>query len=314
MNADINQQINRALDQKLQIERLQARLLSAHRQLLTKRSQLSEVEQKLKSEEEDVERLSHLSLAELFYTILGSKEEQLEKERQEALAARLEYTQVKHAVDSLQQEIEALQSEIASLPDVEALISRLKAEREAAILQAGGANADRLRKIDDQFQDLRKQQKEVQEAVSAGDSALHGLEGVLQSLGSAENWGVWDLLGGGLLADFAKHSRIDDARDQVFAVQELLRRFQRELSDVDMNQNVLITIDSFDRFADTFFDGLITDWIVQSKIQDSLKNVQGLYTRVAQILTSLKQQLASLDQEIARLEADRQAFMEQITH
>ena len=41
---------------------------------------------------------------------------------------------------------------------------------------------------------------------------LDSLDSVLSSLESAEGWGTWDLLGGGLISDLAKHSHIDDAK------------------------------------------------------------------------------------------------------
>ncbi|MBR5289889.1 MAG: hypothetical protein IKU28_02725 [Erysipelotrichaceae bacterium] len=45
----------------------------------------------MKREQSDVERLEKTSLSALFYTMLGQKEEKLEKEKAEAYAAQVKY-------------------------------------------------------------------------------------------------------------------------------------------------------------------------------------------------------------------------------
>ena len=49
-------------------------------------------------------------------------------------------------------------------------------------------------------------------------------DNALKNLNSAEGWGTWDLLGGGLISDLAKHSHIDDAKNDVANAQNLLRK------------------------------------------------------------------------------------------
>jgi hypothetical protein len=65
-----------------------------------------------------------------------------------------------------------------------------------------------------------------------------------------ENWGTWDVIGGGLISTAVKHSRIDRARASAHQVQQLLRRFQRELGDVGATSDITIDIGSFATFAD----------------------------------------------------------------
>jgi hypothetical protein len=133
--------------------------------------------------------------------------------------------------------------------------------------------------------------KEITEAVAAGNNVLSDLEQAIQSLGSAENWGVWDMLGGGLISDMIKHSHIDDARALVNKVQTNISQFKRELADVRNDVEIQINIGELASFADFFFDGLITDWIVQSKIEDSLAQAQkakGIIVQAVQQLEHLK--------------------------
>ena len=51
-------------------------------------------------------------------------------------------------------------------------------------------------------------------------------------------------------------------------------------------------------FADYFFDGLIVDWVVQSRINDAKKRVNALRIQVASIERSL---IAELQKNAARI-------------
>ena len=62
---------------------------------------------------------------------------------------------------------------------------------------------------------------------------LRQTEAVYGSLNSAGNWGTWDVLGGGLLTDMMKYSRLDDAQRGMEQLQSALRRYRAELADVD---------------------------------------------------------------------------------
>ncbi|MSA03534.1 hypothetical protein GKG47_18860 [Lactonifactor sp. BIOML-A3] len=63
-------------------------------------------------------------------------------------------------------------------------------------------------------------QNEIQEAKTAGRQALEALEEAEDFLQSARNMGIWDMLGGGLLADIMKHSRLDKATRCLEAARE----------------------------------------------------------------------------------------------
>ena len=53
--------------------------------------------------------------------------------------------------------------------------------------------------------------REMQEAVQAGERVLQTLYAARDKLGSARNWGIFDMLGGGFISDLVKHSKMNDA-------------------------------------------------------------------------------------------------------
>ena len=73
------------------------------------------------------------------------------------------------------------------------------------------------------------QLREIDEAVRAADDALAYLRRAARSLGSARNYGVWDILGGGFLATMLKHSKLDKARVEMENARDAMRRFSDEL-------------------------------------------------------------------------------------
>ena len=76
-------------------------------------------------------------------------------------------------------------------------------------------------------------ERELREAKLAGQEALDYLNRAADSLQSAGNWGVVDMLGGGLISTFVKHSKMNDAEELVQQARSALKRFQKELMDVE---------------------------------------------------------------------------------
>jgi len=236
--------------------------------------------------------LERTSLTALFYSAFGSHERQLEKERQELLSAQLHYQQTKHQVEYLEREQDYLKGQLEKLEGVEAKYEALLSEKEALLRGSNHALASELIENAEQSAILASEVKELFEALQAGRDVLSSLEGVLDSLESAKNWGTWDMFGGGFLSTSLKHNRIDQARDGIHEVQAKLSSFERELADVREQIELKIDIGEFETFADFFFDGLIVDWVVQSRIVESLersRNAKGVLVRVIEELEPLEQ-------------------------
>ncbi len=134
--------------------------------------------------------------------------------------------------------------------------------------------------------EIRRQ--EIDEAIRAGNKALISLRLAQEKLSSAKNWGILDILGGGLITNMVKHSKINDASSYLKEAKDSLRIFQRELKDIPDFTVLEIDISSFLSFADFFFDGLIADYMVQTKISDAKDNIDEAIIRVESLLRELK--------------------------
>lgn len=131
--------------------------------------------------------------------------------------------------------------------------------------------------------------RKVAETKAVAQGALTLLGEVEKQLKSARNWGVYDLVGGGLFSSMIKHKRINNAERLLQQVRVKLVELQRLLGDVSLGVDSEINITSFERFMDIAFDNLIADWLVQSKIQNSRKSVANITAEVRKIIRTLDQ-------------------------
>lgn len=131
--------------------------------------------------------------------------------------------------------------------------------------------------------------KELREAKAAGQEALDCLNRAADSLKSAGNWSVADMLGGGLITTFVKHSRMNDAEALVQQAKSALKRFRKELMDVENVAEFHIETGDFLAFADYFFDGIIADWLMHARINEARSQVEDARQKVMNIMKQLNQ-------------------------
>jgi len=130
--------------------------------------------------------------------------------------------------------------------------------------------------------------KEVREAITAANRALDSLESAQRELKGAKNWGLRDLVGGGMMTTMFKHGRMDKAQRQIEDAKYYLQVLKKELRDIDVPMNFNIEVGGFLSFADLFFDGAVADWMVQSRINDAIRQVNNANARVMEILGNLQ--------------------------
>lgn len=311
MLSEISVQLTQVIEKRKLKEKIEGDLAQVTQDLDTQNKRMAELEQRLKKEQVDVERLERLSLAGLFYSVLGSREQQTEKERQELLAAQLKYQQARQTIHALHSDQADLEARLKNLQGVEDEYSALMAHKEILLSQLNPQIAAGMTHLSMQIADRNAEKREVDEALAAASLALESLDQVIESLENAEGWGYWDILGGNLLTTALKHSHIDDARAAVEDAQAQISRFNRELADVKRSTNIAIEIGGLEIFADYFLDGLIVDWIVQSKIQESLEQSRQTKAGIARAVENLNQLKSNLFSQLQDLSDQHTRLIEQ---
>lgn len=281
--------------------KLEAMTASLHAQLAKLRAEEQRLDHVRRKEQSEVERLEKASLASFFYALAGKKEEKLDRETAEAYAATLKHSAARRQAEAAVQELRALKEELSGLAGVEAHYERAFAAKAEAVKAVDPAHGAEICRIEEQLGRITAQDREIDEAITAGGAALAQISVIEGELDSAESWGTWDLLGGGLIADLAKHSHLDSAQAQVDRLQGLLGRYRTELADVAVAAEVQAQIDGFLRFADYFFDGLFADWAVLKRIRGSQEQISSVRSQVENVQRTLAGIKASLRAEAGRL-------------
>ena len=268
-------------------KRLEAKLQELYTQQEMLETQTQTLEQAKLSEQADVDRLEGRSLAAFFYNVVGKLDQKLDKERQEAYAAQVKYDAAARELDSVQADIARCGEQADQLEGCEERYQAALQEKAAAIRRSGSDAARKLLKTETKISALESRMKEIQEAVDAGNTALLAVDKVLGTLDDAASLSTWDVLGGGLLVDLAKHESLDNAQEQVEQLQEDLRRFKTELADVTVEADLRVSIDGFLQFADFFFDGLFADLAVMDHIHGSQEKVRKTRDEIQAVLSRL---------------------------
>lgn len=309
MLADISQQLITLEEKRKREEKLQRDLAETQKRLKESEKETDALRAKLRNEMVDVRKLEKLTLRSLFQTMLGSREEQLEKERQELLRAQLAYQKSKKLAEHLKEDRKAIRRELAELGNLDEQHSQLLAEKEAALQSSGSPVAQSIRDLSFEMATLQSEKKELQEAIQAGRKVIDGLDQTAHALSSAKNWGVWDMLGGGMISTAVKHDYIEDARLGAEQVQADLARFHRELVDVGNQQQLVVELEPFERFADWFMDGILFDWLVQAKINQSYDQVYRVMDHAKAVVTKLEKRLSAVNLDLENLEQKRRTLI-----
>ena len=133
--------------------------------------------------------------------------------------------------------------------------------------------------------------KEIREAIAAGERALSSLRQAQNKMDSARGWGIIDMFGGNLLTGLIKHSQAHDASRFVEDAKRDLAVFQNELQDVRDLQGLNVEVGDFLTFADFFWDGLLADLLVQSRINDARRKIADAIRRTEDVVQRLKRSL-----------------------
>jgi len=258
----------------------------------TKLNRFFEIMQK---EEQDVKNLEELSIVSMYYSLFGDKQQQLNKEQVEFFAAKLKFDSCQNSITSMKREVIGYQIQIDDCDKYEAgYIESLKNNND---------NNNQYLEITDKIARLNSTNIEMSEAIVAGKLAKVAIKGVIKKMQSASNWGLVDMFGGGMIVTAIKHSKLNQSQKMVENVKVLIDKFHRELDDIDngFNSELEININGFGKFADYFFDGLIFDWVVQSKINKCLNAFIETEKEISQMVNLLLIELSKSKTQVGNI-------------
>lgn len=264
--------------------------------------------QRLDEEEHDVESLTGMTLSNLIYSMLGKKEDKLEREQLEVIEAKAKYDEALRTLKDTKDEIQKVHQDLSQVRGWKVEYAAILRQKEQSILH----NNTEIMALVDRQTELTRTMKELKEAIQAGILVVENLERATDGLQKARNWGTYDMLGGGMISTHLKHNHIDDAMDYIHGAQWELSRFSKELRDVQMTTSIEIDMGDFLKFSDYFFDGFITDWMVQGRINDTLNQVEDKLHAINEILRQLEHEHKMLESELTTVNHQYVTTLEQV--
>lgn len=306
---EIDRELERARQKMERSRKLDVILQDLKEQSVRRRRAEEEARAVLEKEQGDVEELERMSLVSFLARIQGDLESRKAEERREAAMAKARYDAAKWDLEDLDRRLRDFAQEKESLKGLEKQYQALLDEKEAVLRSQGGAQSQRLGQLAQEQERTAGELREIQEAIQAGLAAQRALEEMSGDLSGAENWGVWDMVGGGIMATFAKHGCLDDAQDAAYEARRALSRFRTELADVSSEQVPDVELGDFAVFADYFFDGLFADLFVQSRIREAQGQVEAVTQRVERLIVRLRDERESLEEKQGQLDWERERLL-----
>ena len=306
--SQLQKDIRETIETIINLDKVRTRYDEALVELKSAQSKLDKLHGIMIKELEDLNEIESKGLKPFFYKVLGSKEEQIEKERQEYLTASLKFNEYQKTVEILEFELDLLKKKLGDSTSLKKQLEVLKSQRENEILRSHPALAQQLLGFSKQVDELYGFRKELVDVETVGNKCIKSLNDMVQYLKQAKQWGNWDMMGGNRSrqAGYSKMAAIDKAKNISVWVKHELVNLNKELKDVGhQNGEFQLNMDNFNSFTDIFFDNLITDWVVQQKISNTLSNTISVRDRVVLILKSIQSEIVKSDKRIDLLNQEK---------
>lgn len=269
-------------------EKLKSHLSNIRKMIVEKQEQLHLLEINLAKEELDVVRLEQLNLYSIFKTVLGNKNEQLEKERQEYLQVFLQCRGVRENIERLTQEKEILEKSFSSLHNIEGEFSELLQQKENLLWQQAENYPPELATFNENLSSFQSKIGEINKAILEGEKAKKFLHRIIVGLGKIELWGNSE--SHSIIAKVNREA--DRVRSDIYVANNHLQRYEDELRDLSdhFGLDYANEINTLNLFLQQFIDCLITDWVVKNKIENSLHFVANIVDKMSLINAMLQQE------------------------
>lgn len=283
-----DERLKELYEKKLQKKRLEAMKEELQKQEDEVAKKAAELEVIRKKEQLDVDKLEGKTIKALFFTLAGTKEEKLSKERQEAYIAAMKHDAAVRDLAGIMTDLSACKEELEALSDIEVVFDHLLGQKKNSIKQEASRRANEVIRLEKQMETLSHEIIELEEALEAGYKAFDIVDKIVKELQEAHELADWDTFMDNMFIDMQKQEHIHNAQDLIQDLRHELRRFKTEMADVNIDEEIYIEMDDFSEFADWFFDNIFTDWDIKEKIENSQAQAEHTRKQTTDMINMLK--------------------------
>lgn len=313
---ELNRRLSGIRERVAYKRKLEASGEDARRSLAYHRERLPRLVESMEQTRRDVARLEGAGPRAIIASLLGSKEETLERERHEYLAASLQHHECAHAIASCEADIGEIETSLATLGDVDATYEAALEEKARVLASGTDARAFRLMRIAEDVGVLTFQAREAREAVTAGETALEALESVSTALADLFGVGVDVIDGVGVARSQLSPTRLNVLVDATDEAQDRLRVFRRELADLGIKAKLELDLDSeLDELTSSsrsLFGGYYSRSKARAEIDAAGEEVDSMAAKVERILDDVRAGIETVDKGLVDLTAERRRILEEV--
>lgn len=298
---NFNEEFLKLEEDRNTLKKLKTKLSNIDLEITKINTSLEKSKKILSKEKKDVSNLESFSLSYIYYKIKGSLDEKLSKEKLEFLQAQAKFLECEDYLNRLLSDKKKIFNSIFELGDIDLKYNTLLNTSSNYILNLNNENSKDIAELLEKIKSTSLDLKELQEAISEGDKLIPCIDKAISHLNSAQNWGVYDMLGGDFLATMVKRSKMDDASKSINDIKIMLNRYNTELSDLSDEISVSLNLNSFDGIMDYIFDNFFTDYFIQGKINSALDSTRNLKSKVNMIQSNLTNKSKDYSKKIEHL-------------
>lgn len=268
------------------------------------------VNHSLKQDESELKRLESKSLKSLFTEILGTSEEQIEQERQKYLQQVLRHNSLIEEINSLKKENDILTRNLLDHPAaLEAKIKNLLHQKEKLLTGQSPDKKEEIMHFDDRLYQLNFRSKEFEEANREAENLEMAIKQIIDKLKHVKKWGPYKMHGKGRYSSYNKKSFIDKANQDIISGNVALKRFDKELKDLYPEMDVYFSLDIYHQFLEDFYDNLITDWLIQRKLDTTIHSIDTIYKKLNRIQMTLLKDHQKCQKTIGEVTKERESYI-----
>ncbi|MEO1625032.1 MAG: hypothetical protein AAFV25_07730, partial [Bacteroidota bacterium] len=190
-------------------------------------------------------------------------------------------------------EIEVLEEKLLGLKGIEERFEKLIRDKKNQLKFKNKELAKEIIEIEGEIRWRASQQREIKEAMLAGQKAIKDLEEIKERLKVIDSWPLNALPSEPMTLLYKQKKYVKSLQSHVRSVNGSLDDFIDELQDVSKHYQLDYEqfIRNISRFLENFYDGLVSDWILGKEMRMSLNMVESTKHKVDRIQDMLQNDL-----------------------
>lgn len=278
------------ITRKLQLE---DRLPQLQEQLDRLRPNILTLERIKQAEQQDVDRLESGGIGAVVHKLMGTMDEKLNKERQEAQSAADTYQAALLELEDLEQQLAQVQAELEKLMDCPQQYQQAMQTRIRELETRAAENGENTQLLGKLLQ-LERTRRSLREALLNAQLALNAAEKNLSALECLRDACDED--------DPAVREHLAKATVQAEVLQEKFTSLQAKLAQLGIDPQPHLSLCDYLKAPAIYIQSITSDFSQSERIDQAMDQIHQLQNQLHAVTEKLTQALAAIEEKIEKAE------------